>query len=273
MRTDMKDDTQLLPDDEAELHAYVDGRLDAVRRASVEERLATDVAAAERVRAWKQQRHALRTLHPEMLQEPVPAHLLHAAMQLDQRSSRFAKWQRWGGMAAAVLLAFGLGWGGHMQLQETRARSGLSPAVMSFAHQAVTAHVVYMPEVRHPVEVEAAQQQHLVQWLSKRLNRQLKVPNLSATGYELMGGRLLPGDAGARAQFMYQNAAGERVTLYVGAVEGPASKTMDETAFRFANEAGVASFYWVDQGFGYALSGKLPRQALLTLAESVYKQL
>jgi anti-sigma factor RsiW len=112
-----------------------------------------------------------------------------------------------------------------------------------------------------------------VQWLSKRLHRQLKVPNLSAAGFELVGGRLLPGDQGARAQFMYQNAAGERITLYVGAVEGAGVKGMDETAFRYTSEAGIASFYWVDQGFGYALSGKLPRQGLLTLAEAVYKQL
>jgi len=273
MRMKMKDETPLLPDDEAELHAYVDGRLDAARKAAVEARLAQDSAAAERVRAWKQQCHALRTLHPDMLMEPVPAHLLQAAMQLDRRTNRMAQWQRWGGMAAAVLLAFGLGWGGHMQFQDVRARTGLSPAVMSFAHQAVAAHAVYMPEVRHPVEVEASQQQHLVQWLSKRLNRQLKVPNLAAAGYELVGGRLLPGENGARAQFMYQNAAGERVTLYVGAVDGANSKSTDETAFRFANEAGIASFYWVDQGFGYALSGKLPRQGLLVLAESVYRQL
>jgi len=112
-----------------------------------------------------------------------------------------------------------------------------------------------------------------VQWLSKRLNRQLKVPNLSAAGYELVGGRLLPGENGARAQFMYQNAAGERVTLYVGAIEGAAAKGVGETAFRFTSESGVASFYWVDQGFGYALTGRLPRQGLLVLAESVYKQL
>jgi anti-sigma factor RsiW len=88
-----------------------------------------------------------------------------------------------------------------------------------------------------------------------------------------VGGRLLPGDKGARAQFMFQNAAGERITLYVGAVDNAATRTMDETAFRFDDEGGVASFYWVDQGFGYALSGKLPRQGLLVLAESVYKQL
>jgi anti-sigma factor RsiW len=264
----MKDDNQLLPHDEAELHAYVDGRLDPARHAAVQARLAEDESAAERVRAWRQQRHALRTLHPEMLVEPVPAHLLQAAMQLDRRSNRFAQWQRWGGMAASVLLAFVLGWGGHVQWQSvTGVPAARANGPVAFVHQAVVAHAVYLPEVRHPVEVEATQQQHLVQWLSKRLNRQLKVPNLAATGYELVGGRLLPGDnSRARAQFMFQNAAGERITLYVGAVDGASAKGMDETAFRFANEGGIASFYWVDQGFGYAITGKLPRQSLLVLA-------
>jgi anti-sigma factor RsiW len=146
-------------------------------------------------------------------------------------------------------------------------------ATGQFVHQATAAFAVYTPEVRHPVEVDAAQQQHLVQWLSKRLNRPLKLPTLAPSGYELVGGRLLPGDDGARAQFMYQNANGERVTLYVGAVEGAAGKGMGETAFRFSNEGSVASFYWVENGFGYALSGKLPRQGLLVLAEAVYRQI
>jgi anti-sigma factor RsiW len=35
----------------------------------------------------------------------------------------------------------------------------------------------------------------------------------------------------------------------------------------------VPSFYWVDQGFGYALTGKLPREVLLSLAGAVYRQL
>ncbi len=222
--------------------------------------------------AWTAQRLALRELHADVLSEPVPAHLIETAQHLHHRSSRLARWQRWGGMAAAVLLAFGLGWGSHMRWD---ARQG--PAVAAarlggqFVHQAVLAHSVYVPEVRHPVEVDAAQQQHLVQWLSKRLNRPLKVPSLAPAGYELVGGRLLPGDSGARAQFMYQSANGDRVTLYVGAIDGAAMK--GETAFRYTSEGGIASFYWVDNGFGYALSGKLPRQGLLVLAESVYKQL
>jgi len=131
---------------------------------------------------------------------------------------------------------------------------------------------VYMPEVRHPVEVTAAQQDHLVQWLSKRLGRPLRVPQLSAQGYELVGGRLLPGDDGARAQFMFQNAAGDRVTLYVGAIRNGAASSR-ETAFRFTEDGPVPGFYWVDRGFGFALSGKLPRAALLALATAAYEQL
>lgn len=270
----MKDDTHLLHG-EADLHAFVDGRLDPAARAAVQARLDADAEAARTVAAWQAQKEALRALHAQLLDEPVPASLLQAAQRLDQRSQRLGQWQRWGGMAAALLLAFGIGWGSHGQWRAGQLAAGAPPAgaqlASSFARQAVTAHAVYSPEVRHPVEVEAAQQEHLVQWLSKRLNRPLKVPNLGSQGYELVGGRLLPGDGGARAQFMYQDARGDRITLYVGALDGQAAK--GEAAFRYASEGGVASFYWVDDGFGYALAGKAPRQRLLTLAEAVYRQL
>ena len=47
----------------------------------------------------------------------------------------------------------------------------------------------------------------------------------------------------------------------------------NETAFSYADQGAVPAFYWVDQGFGYALSGKLERAQLLKLAEVVYRQL
>jgi anti-sigma factor RsiW len=270
----MKDASLPLSDD-PELHAYVDGLLDPVRRAGVEARLAADPALAQQIHAWKAQRLALRALYSEVLEEPVPSHLLETAQQLHHRSHRLARWQRWGGMAAAVLVAFLAGWGGRIQWEaRPSAAAALARGGGPFVHQAVLAYSVYVPEVRHPVEVDATQQQHLVQWLSRRLNRPIKLPSLASAGYELVGGRLLPGDNGARAQFMYQNAGGERVTLYVGAIDGAGgTRGAGETAFRFTAEGGVASFYWVENGFGYALSGKLPRQGLLGLAESVYKQL
>ena len=156
------------------------------------------------------------------------------------------------------------------------ARGSVAPlpqAAASLARSAAIAHAVYSPEVRHPVEVGADQQDHLVKWLSKRLGRPLKVPTLAAHGCELVGGRLLPGDDGERAQFMFQNATGDRVTLYIGALRKRGAAGVPQTAFSFSSDGPVPGFYWVDQGYGYALAGKLPRHALMDLATAVYRQL
>ncbi|MGX5651184.1 anti-sigma factor family protein [Hydrogenophaga borbori] len=267
------------PLSDAEINALLDGQLGEAERAALDQRLAHDAAARARLDAWRAQREAIRGLHRGLLDEPLPPALLDAAQRMGEARQRGERWWRWGGMAAGVLLAFGAGWLAHDQWRapaEARvAARGPATALPAFAHDAALAHAVYSPEKRHPVEVAAAEQEHLVQWLSRRTGRPLKVPDLQAQGYALVGGRLLPGEAGARAQFMFQNAGGQRVTLYLGAVD-PASAAAPagrETAFRFAPDGPVPGFYWVDQGFGYALSGPLPREALMALAEAVYRQL
>jgi anti-sigma factor RsiW len=222
------------------------------------------------VNAWIAQRDALRRAFPAPAIDTTPAPLFSAAKRAQELRDTSMQWTRWAGVAAMVLLAFGMGWFANIEYQARLAPS----AAVQFARQASVAYVVYQPEVRHPVEVTADQQQHLVQWLSKRLGHKLKVPDLSAQGYQLLGGRLLPGDNGARAQFMYQDASGKRLTLYLGAVkDGGGKVNTKETAFRFFEEGGVPAFYWVDQGFGCALSGPLPRGTLLELARIAYEQL
>ncbi|HSW17973.1 MAG TPA: anti-sigma factor [Ramlibacter sp.] len=256
---------------EHELHAFVDGRLAPDEAQAFEARMAREPALAATVRALLAQRETLRGHLAAVADEPVPDTLLQAALaRPGAQAPSPGRWWRWGGFAASVLLAFAAGWMAQMQMPQRGLglAAGARPAG-EFARQALVAHAVYAPEVRHPVEVDATQQDHLVQWLSRRLGRPLRIPRLSEQGFELVGGRLLPGTQGARAQFMYQNAGGERVTLYAGSVPGdPAA-----TAFRFEREGAASTFYWVDQGFGYALAGDLPRPRLLQLAESVYRQL
>jgi anti-sigma factor RsiW len=214
----------------------------------------------------------LRRLHREVLDEPIPPALLAAVA----RGPLQARWVRWGGMAAGVVMAFGTGWlaNGQWAAARTDTAWARAPATREFVHAATVAHAVYAPEQRHPVEVAAAEQQHLIQWLSKRLDKPLKLPDLSAQGYALVGGRLLPGSDGARAQFMFEQASGQRITLYIGSLgAAAASGRAGESAFRFSTDGPVPSFYWVDRGFGYALAGPLPREALLSLATAVYRQL
>lgn len=49
-----------IPPDEQDLHAYVDGRLDADARVAVERWLALHPARAEQVRRWRQDAQQLR---------------------------------------------------------------------------------------------------------------------------------------------------------------------------------------------------------------------
>lgn len=224
----------------------------------------------------QRQREALRSLHAEVLDEPIPGAMLDTIRHATLSRQRQAQWWRWGGMAASVVLAFGAGWLSHGSMAPggvANGPGGASP--LAFARQAAVAHAVYAVEKRHPVEVSAAEQEHLVQWLSKRLGKPLKAPVLAGEGFELMGGRLLPGGDGARAQFMYEGSAGQRLTLYVGVLPpaAAAGPSPEETAFRFTDEGPVPGFYWVDKGFGYALSGALPRDQLAQLARRVYEQL
>lgn len=240
---------------ESELHAFVDGQLDPQREAEIARRLAEDPEATARVAEYRRQNEALHALFDPVLEAPIPA-----AMQTP--SPRRSAWLRHAAMIG--ILAVGVTIGYTMR--------GLTPAPaatpVALPRQAALAHVVYAPEVLHPVEVTAAQEQHLVNWLSKRLGGKVRAPNLTAAGFELMGGRLLPGDGAPAAQFMYQDAHGHRLTLYVRQMPN-----QDGAAFRFAEENGVGVFYWTDRGFGYALSGEQAKPELLQVAELVYRQL
>lgn len=208
----------------------------------------------------------LRRLHADTLAEPLPPEWTALARGAARRRQVAQRWQWLGGLAASVLVSFAAGWLAHLGWNRSEAAQA-----RGFAREAAVAHAVFTPEVRHPVEVPAAQQDHLVQWLSKRLGRPLKVPQLQDQGYSLVGGRLLPGDDGARAQFMFQDADGKRLTLYVGGVDARAAR-QGETAFQFSDEQGVARFYWTEDGAGYALAGALPRARLLDIAQVVYQQ-
>ncbi len=247
------------PVTEADLQAFVDGRLPDARLADIEAYLAARPEEEARLAAYRSHNDALRGLHAMVLAEPVPEFLLYAARPREGRLRRIA--------SACALVALGVlaGW----QLGDLRVERDTSAEI---ARSAAIAHVTYSPEVRHPVEVGVDQEAHLVAWLSKRLGTALRAPKLDAEGYSLVGGRLLPGDKGSHpvAQFMYQCKLGTRLTLYVRA-EAP---DQGETAFRYVREGNVGVFYWIDRNFGYALSSAdIAKDDLLKVANDAYRQL
>ena len=253
--------------EEAELHARLDGRLPPERAAEIDAYLAAHPEARDRLSQYAEQQQGLRAAFADQTAGPIPTRLRVARLLAEQRRHRY---QRLARIAAAVVLVVA---GGIAGWAARDAATGFLPSAnaggsnaRTITADAIAAYRVFSVEVRHPVEVDVGQEAHLVQWLSKRLGRPLVVPDLTAAGFQLMGGRLLPAENGPAAQFMYENGK-ERVTLYLRTGIG------GETAFRYSERNGVGAFYWSDQGFGYALAAKADRNLLLRLSEIVYQQI
>lgn len=255
------------PIGEDDLHAHLDGRLPPGREAEVREHLARHPVDAARLAAYAAQRAALRSWLRPRGDEPIRRHLRVEALLVRRRRART---RQVAGVAAGLALLLAGGAAGWIARDPAPAppSTGRTAREAGLPADAMAAHALFAADVRHPVEVTAAQQDHLVQWLSHRLGRRLRAPDLSAQGLRLMGGRLLPSEGLPAAQFMYEDASGARLTLYARA--GPADRA---TSFQIVERDGLAGFYWVDGGFGYALVARMAGDRLWPVVQAVHRQL
>ncbi len=249
-----------------QLSAWVDGELDAAARQQVETWLQDHPQDAERVQRWVADRDALRDAFALHANEPVPARL-RATVWRPARTPRWAIAAAAAGLMVAGALAGGGGVWQWQQRQMAALQVRMAPGTaQGWVQRAALAHGIYTIEPRHAVEVKA-QEEHLARWLTRRIEVPVKLFDLRAQGFELVGGRLLPDGPGKSAQLMYQDTAGKRVTVYLRKPENGA-----EVAFRYEQQGELGLFYWVEEGCGYALVGQQPRATLLALAEAIYKQ-
>lgn len=245
-----------------ELLAFADGRLDATRATEVEAWLGEHPDEARLVEDWRQQTALLKATLEPVAEEPVPQALTDAAQG---RRTRRSVWPLVGAAAAAAVVAFplGLALGWYLTAQQMKIDQG-----ERLADTGISTYRVYTAEVRHPVEVWADEEAHLVKWLTKRLGVPVKAPNLARNGLKLVGGRLIVEHDQPLALLMYEDDTGRRYTLLVEhIVDGK------QTAFRYVEKHDAGAFYWVDGKTGYALTGPADRTALLQVAETVYEQL
>lgn len=246
------------PITDADLHAYIDGQLSEPRRLQVEAWLK---AHPDKLRELNEYQIVDRELHD--LLDPIVDERVPAELRIAPRKRLFNR------IAAAIgFMSVGslFGWQANTLFIAENHEQQIQHHLMRPAN---FAHVVYTAEKRHPVEVSAEKEQHLINWLSKRLYTKIKAPDLAQYGYALMGGRLLPSTNRMAAQFMYQSVKGKRITLYVRRIKSLNADSM----FQFASSGGVKTFYWIDGELGYALSGELERKELMAMANSTYQQL
>jgi anti-sigma factor RsiW len=199
---------------------------------------------------------ALHARYDGVADEPIPKRL-----EIEQLTQRPRRWIM--GAIAASLLAFvagsGVGWLAH-------GAAATPSTFQSFTVDALDAYLLYVVEVRHPVEVPGSERDHLQQWLTKRCGWDVHAPQLDATGLKLVGGRLLPGPTGPASFLMYESASGERFTLYASRA------STDSTQMRYTSQDSNGALYWADGGVGYVLSGPSDKERLQQVARLVYDQ-
>lgn len=247
---------------EADLIAFADERLEGRRRAEIEAWLDDHPEDREKVEAWKTQNATLREALDPVAAEPVPAALSATLLP------RVRRGPTWLGpaLAASFTLAIGLGGGWYLGNTGWPDEGQNAGEVVAFA--GYKAHKLYTREARHAVEVGADDKDHLVTWLSKRLDAPFDAPDLSNDGLSLLGGRLVSVEGDPGAQLMYETAEGDRYTLFALRADGAAS-----TEMHFEDWDDIGCFYWIQDDVGYALNGPNNRERLESIATDIQEQM
>jgi len=249
------------PISEDDLHGYVDRVLEPERQAEVADYMREHPDVAKRVAAFTGQRDLVRTALAPIAEEPLPAELnLSRIIESRARRPSVVRWA----MAAMLLLSIG-GLGGWA----VRGALEVSPGgLVALAQEATASYNVYAPDRVRPVEVRASDSAQLVQWVSDRLHRPVKVPDLTTSGFRLMGGRVVATSHGPAAMFMYDDDRGSRIVV----LTRPMSSADRDAPMTPRSQGDVGGFAWADDGVGYSLVGQAARESLRPIANEVRRQ-
>jgi len=249
-----------------DIHLSLDGEMPADERDDFEAWLEQNPEKKALRDRYQSDREMLVAAVDGILDEPLPDRLAGFARATSAPQRRWS-WRR---IAAGIVLFVSGGSLGY--LVGTYQPSSIVQAdngAARIADRAIEAHVIYSAEKLHVVEVGADQKDHLVGWLSKRVGTTLVAPDFSQSGYQLVGGRLLPSDSRTAAMFIYQDPAGSRISLYVTRDTDTA-----DTGFKLREELGACALYWFDGGYAYAVTAtNMTAEKLRDLAGSAYQQL
>lgn len=248
------------PITEDDLHAYVDSVLEPERWAEVASYLETHPDVARRVAAFSDQRELLRAALSPVADEPLPA-ALNLPRIIENRRNRRSPW--WWAVAAMLLLSLG-GIGGWIARATMEAPTG---GLAALAQEAAYSYDVYAPDHTRPVEIRASDSAQLVQWASNRLHQPVKVPDLAAAGYRLMGGRVVATSHGAAAMFMYDDDHGNRLVVLARPMAADQGRPMTSHS-----GGDVSGFAWADDGMGYSLVGQSSPETLRPIANEARRQ-
>jgi anti-sigma factor RsiW len=250
------------PITEADLHAFIDGQLEAARRIEVEDYLARHPDVAAQVMADLRVRDMLQLAFTDAPARPS-LRLLEAARRLE----RSFAWRRIGlpvHQAAAIAFLIGLGWVAHdrtgvFEISDTEA----APRPPAFVVDAQHAHETAQLRARMVSQV-ATPVYHTAEILKET---GITLPALPAS-WRVADLQVFPSHEGHSIEVSLEAPSLGRMSLF--AAQAPASGT---TAPTLARSSANPTVYWQSGSLAYALTGSAPepalKQAALKLSHSL----
>ena len=254
------------PIEDGDLQGWIDGRLTPERTSDVGAYFSAHPEVREECAQSAEHRERLRAAFASQTAEQIPARLRIANLVAERKRRRYRHISRIAAAIAFMILG-GIGGWTARDILPGFATSASAMFASTVFDEAIAAHRTFSVETRHPVEVAANEEAHLVQWLSKRHGHRVIAPDLTSLGFRLMGGRLLPAENGPAALFMYEDDKGTRLSCYYLSVDRGG-----EPEFKYREQNGVGAFYWIEDGLAYAIAANAKRDLLLKVAELVYQQ-
>ena len=241
------------------LHAYLDDELDLVRSMELEDHLAQCSDCALEVSSYRGLREAVNAAD---LRYDAPAELrsrIMTALREEERPQTIAivhrprvAWWSWASAAACVLIS-------------------AAAIVIALSHRApnLLAREIVADHVRslmatHITDVVTSDQHTVKPWFNGKLDFSPQVRDLSADGFELVGGRLDYVDGHNAAAVVYQ-----RRKHIINVFSWLAPGTDEEP--RVSAEQGYNVITWKAAGIEYCAASDLNRQELSELVSLLRK--
>jgi len=239
----------LRDNDELQLTAYCDGELDPVAAAEFERRLVTDESLRARYSRLMSLQQAVRSLPladvPSDLQARIQARL--NAERLNDNAERpnnvtVLRRRSWSFQALAASAVFGAVISGSVMLTMER-----------YAQQEAVAGEVVAGHIRgllasEPFDVASSDRHTVKPWFTARLPESPQVPDLSAQGFVLLGGRVDVIGRNPVATIIYKHAAHTISLTTLRRGQSISEQTI----------AGYNVLSWSDPNFTYVAVSDLP---------------
>ncbi len=247
--------------DEAQLRAYLAGEFSPQAAQALEAQLEQDRDLEDRLFALDMDSAApLREVMSEIPQDPRITSLAGALPEVQEQIGRSGV-MSWARVAAAVVVAFGLG----AMLFGNRGATAPS----SWQEQVAIYQALYVSETVAPLEFSAEEIAAQVAKSSAILGADLPINVVSSLeGLTLKRAQVLGFEGAPLIQLAYVSPEGTPVALCAVRLDGSTDK-----ATTFETLAGLEAAHWSRDGYGFMLVGDLSKEQIEDLATGLQRQL